>query len=130
MVRSTPKAGTAPRRGRGASAGSGPAPPSAAAAATAATTEHSENGATGLFRAVLSWDFAAVVARLATGKGVIEGDLGHVPKTFTSAEVREEGGECAKKRDRGPAQPPSFIIRSHLLFPPRLSLATALRLHL
>lgn len=121
MARSTPKADG--RRGRGASTtgGAEQAPPSAAAGAA-----DTESGATGLFRAVLSWDFGALAARLATGKGVIEGDLAQVPKVFTSAEVRKREKRDARGPSRlSPAQPP--------LPPTLISLSVtplALRLHL
>jgi hypothetical protein len=121
MVRPTPKQDSAPRRPRNASTGAAVPPASAAGAPP-------ESGATGLFRAVLSWDFGAVVARLAAGKGVIEGDLAHVPKTFTSAEVRGEGrGErCAGNQALNPPRPPITF----LTFPSSLSSLSALRLHL
>jgi len=78
--------------GRAAAGGGGAPTASAAAGDTAAAASPDDNGgATGLFRAVLSWDFGAVVARLGVGKGVIDGDLAHVPKTFASTEVKRRG---------------------------------------
>jgi len=125
MVRSTPKSDA--RRARGASTGAAAGPTAAApAAADGGAAAAENNGATGLFRAVLSWDFAALAARLAAGKGVIEGDLVQVPKVFTSAEVRKREKRDARGPSRlSPAQPP--------LPPTLISLSVtplALRLHL